>query len=89
MPFYQSADSPQDRVIVTCDCCGECREIHIQYDDEDKCAYVSLRDRSSASFWYRLKMSWKRLWNNPWDDEMVLDTETIVALQSWLAEKTK
>ena len=92
MPLYIGKNPHVDKIIIACDCCAECKEIHLQIDDEDgfECVYVSLRNRMGSGFWYRLKYAWKVLVNGMWDnDEMILDISTIDELKTFLVDNEK
>jgi hypothetical protein len=97
MPFYECKDQKLPRAIITCDCVGECTEIHIMKDSEEvegkhglekrNTFYISIQPKSNfkVSFWHRLKCAWKVLTaGGLYEDNIVLEASTIIDLNEWL-----
>ena len=90
MPFFECSDP--DEAIVSCDCCGRCRQLHLYYESDIEYLelYVGLLGEGSTkmSWRERLRHVWQILrQGRPWVDDMTLCQETIKDLAHWLGGK--
>lgn len=101
MAFYECKDTEAPRVIITCDCVGECSEIHIIKNteevegkhgpEEQTKFYVSIQPKANIkfSFWHRLKHAWKVLTTGGlYEDNVTLKFFTAIDLAEWILRTT-
>ena len=85
MPFYRTADDPDD-TIIGCSC--HCEGLKATYFDDPPIVYLSLCFFRRLSWHRRLRVVWYILTHgNSWPDDIVLDRSTMRELAEWLTEK--
>ena len=102
MAVYKCKDKEVPRIIITCDCVGECSDIHIvKYTEtvegklgpeEQSEFYLSFQPKANLKFpfWHRLKHAWRVLRTGGlYEDNMLLEPSTILDLTEWLAQNNK
>jgi hypothetical protein len=102
MAVYKCKDKKVPRIIVTCDCIGECSDIHIVKStetvegklgpEEQSEFYLSFQPKANFrfSFWHRLKHAWRVLKTGGlYEDNIILEPSTILDLTEWLTENNR